>query len=227
LKYRAVIFDLFGTLVKTWSTRQCNKVLYQIAKICGAPQETFQTLWIQGFDMFNSREYAVQERQAALVCQQLGISVTEAQVKSAAELWSAFALASMTPRLEALETLKALKSRGSKIGLISDCSSEVPAVWEKTSLAPMIDVTVFSCTAGIRKPDPRIYRMAMERLGVEPESCLYVGDGGSQELTGALNAGMYPVAYLIPQDEKPDITFTVEKWQGRTISTLSELLEIL
>ena len=227
MKYEAVVFDLFGTLVKTWSTRQCNKVLYQIAEICGAPQESFQTLWVQGFDMFNSREYAVQERQAASVCQQLGISVTEAQVKYAAELWSAFALASMTPRLEALETLKTLKSRGLKIGLISDCSTEVPTVWKDTPFAPLIDAPIFSCVAGVKKPDLRIYRMALERLGVEPESCLYVGDGGSQELTGALNAGMYPVAYLIPQDEKPDITFTVEKWQGLSISTMSELLEIL
>lgn len=227
MKYKAVIFDLFGTLVKTWSTRQCNRVLYRIAEICGAPQESFTTLWFQGFDMVNSREYAIQERQAALVCQQLGISVTEAQVKSTAELWSEFVLASMTPRLEAIETLKALKSRGSKIGLISDCSDEVPALWDKTSLASMIDVTVFSCTVGIKKPDPRIYRMAVQRLGIKPESCLYIGDGGSQELTGALNAGMYPVLYLTPQDEKPDITFTVEKWQGLSISTMSELLEIL
>lgn len=177
--------------------------------------------------MLNSREYAIQERQGALVCQQLGISVTETQVKYAAELWFTFALASMTPRPEALQTLATLRARRLKIALISDCADEVPVLWGRTSLAPMIDITTFSCVVGIRKPDARIYRITTDQLGVEPQSCLYVGDGGGQELSGAQKVGMHPVLFRVPHDEKPDIPFTVEKWRSPTISTLSKVLDLV
>jgi putative hydrolase of the HAD superfamily len=54
----------------------------------------------------------------------------------------------------------------------------------------LFDVTVFSCDAGILKPDPRIYRLATDGLGLPPEQCLYVGDGGHRELRGAREAGL-------------------------------------
>jgi len=52
---------------------------------------------------------------------------------------------------------------------------------------------VFSCEVGLAKPDPAIYHLAAARLGVEPAECLFVGDGGSDELSGAGAAAMTPV----------------------------------
>lgn len=58
---------------------------------------------------------------------------------------------------------------------------------------------------GLLKPDERIYELAMQHLNVLPKECLYVGDGGSQELYGAKSVGMKTVfteALEMKSDEK-------------------------
>ena len=129
----------------------------------------------------------------------------------------------MVPRPDAAETLSRLKSEGYKIGLISDCSAEVPAIWPDTVLAPLFDVTVFSCEVGIKKPDSRIYRLTTTRLGVEPETCLYVGDGSSRELTGAAQVGMHPVLLNLSEDNPDAHQIDREEWNGPMISSLSKV----
>ena len=56
-----------------------------------------------------------------------------------------------------------------------------------------MDSIVLSCETGLVKPDPEIFMLCSARLGVHPEDCLYVGDGGSDELRGASMVGMTPV----------------------------------
>ena len=64
----------------------------------------------------------------------------------------------------------------------------------KTSaLFPYFDVALISYEQGICKPSPEMYQRMIELLGVVPEECLYVGDGGSRELYGARDAGMKAV----------------------------------
>jgi putative hydrolase of the HAD superfamily len=134
----------------------------------------------------------------------------------------------LQPRPDALKTLGFLRANGYKVGLISDCSSEVPTAWKDTSLAPLIDVSIFSCVAGVKKPDPRIYRMALERLGVEARDCLYIGDGSSRELSGAQEVGMHPVLIRIPHEMTADAyRMDEEEWQGPAISSLSEVVGLL
>jgi putative hydrolase of the HAD superfamily len=132
------------------------------------------------------------------------------------------------PRPDAIETLKTLRSGGHKIGLISDCSSEVPAVWQDTALASFFDVTVFSCSVGMRKPDPRIYHLAAKQLGVGPSDCLFVGDGSSRELSGALQAGMQAVQLRVPGEDNPDVyKIDQEDWHGKVVTSLSEVLRLI
>ena len=132
----------------------------------------------------------------------------------------------MTPRPDAVEVLSRLRESGHKTGLISDCSHEVPVVWPETALAPLIDVAVFSCSVGMRKPDPAIYRLAAERLRVRPEQCLFVGDGGSNELSGALEAGMHPVLIRLDADSTEAHLARREEWNGPAVSSLREVLGI-
>ncbi|MFC2011867.1 HAD family hydrolase [Chloroflexota bacterium] len=115
-----------------------------------------------------------------------------------------------------------------KLGLISNCSPETPVIWEDTSFPPLFNVTVFSSSAGVKKPDPRIYQLAVERLVVNPESCLYIGDGDSNELTGALSAGMHPVMIRIADEDsaQPHVSIKQE-WDGPVISSLKEILALI
>ena len=57
---------------------------------------------------------------------------------------------------------------------------------------------------------------------------MYIGDGDSNELTGALQVGMYPVMIRVP-DETVDTYFVhrEEKWEGPVIKSLWEVLDLL
>src|SRR5439155_6621926 len=107
---------------------------------------------------------------------------TEADVDELVALRRKMAKRALVPRPDALGTLEELRRRGLRLGLISVCSQDVPDVWDETPLAGVLDETVFSCDVGVSKPDPRIYEIACERLGVEPRECLFVGDGANDEL---------------------------------------------
>ena len=69
------------------------------------------------------------------------------------------------PRPGAVETLTAIRARGLPIALISMCAPDTPPLWRASVLAPLVDVEVFSSETGLRKPEPSIYRYAMDRLG--------------------------------------------------------------
>jgi len=230
MKYEAVIFDLFGTLVDNFSLREIRGVLTQMASIVSAPSDDFVQLW---FDTFNERGTGVfksGEENIEYICQELGVNAEDTAVKQAAQIRHEFAVRSLKPRGDAVEVLSYLKSEDYKTGLITDCSSEVPAIWEDIPFAPLIDVALFSCVVGIKKPDPRIYQLATEQLVVEPSKCLYVGDGSSHELTGASQVGMHPVLIRIPNLDTTDvhrIDTEAEEWDGPVISSLKEVLELV
>jgi putative hydrolase of the HAD superfamily len=104
----------------------------------------------------------------------------------------------------------------------------VPALWPDLPFARFIEVPVFSCEAGLKKPDPRIFRLAGKGLGIAPEECAYVGDGYSNELSGATAVGMRAI-HLAPPDEEPFDYPTYEgaTWEGERVASLSELIELL
>ena len=131
-------------------------------------------------------------------------------------------------RPAALETLSELKARGYPLALISMCAPDTPALWRARPLSAFVDVEVFSSEVGLRKPDPEIYLLASEELGVEPSACLYVGDGAYGELTGAANVGMHPVLIRDPS-EPPDHALRPESedWDGDRIGSLGDVLAFL
>jgi putative hydrolase of the HAD superfamily len=64
------------------------------------------------------------------------------------------------------------------------------AAWHDSALAGLFDAEVFSCTAGCVKPEPAIYQQCLSALGLDAAECVFVGDGGSNELVTAKDLGM-------------------------------------
>ena len=228
MKYAAIIFDLFGTLVDNFSRQEYESVLTEMASLLGAPPGDFIRLW---FDIGDQRMLGIlpsPEVNIEYICRELGVRPSEASKRLAARIRYAFTRRYVVPRPDAIEVLTHLKSEGYRTGLISDCSGETTTVWEDTPFAPLFDATVFSCLAGVRKPDPRIYLLATEQLAVRPEECLYIGDGSSHELTGAASVGMHPVLIRVPYEDTPDAArINEEEWDGPRISSLTEVLTLL
>ena len=225
MKYEAVIFDLFGTLVPNMSLSEHRAVLTRMADVLSAPPDDFVQLW---FDTFNERITGILQSpndNVAYICRTLGVSLDETKVKRATRIRFNYSVQSMVPRSDAIETLSHLKYEGCKIGLISDCSAEVPAIWKDTPFVKLIDIAIFSCLVGMKKPDPRIYRLATEQLNVEPQDCLYVADGIGQELTVASQIGMHAVQILVPGEDKYDPYR--EEWHDPVISSLKDVLKLV
>lgn len=91
---------------------------------------------------------------------------------------------------EIVPMLKGLKERGVLIGLITNCFSEEVDVIKESVLFPFMDTALFSFELGMKKPEPEIFKRCCGALGVLPSECVYVGDGGSNELEAARSLGM-------------------------------------
>jgi putative hydrolase of the HAD superfamily len=162
------------------------------------------------------------------ICTALGAEVDPARVKKAVQIRSEFTRRSLAAPTGTIETLSHLRLAGYRIGLISDCARETPMVWQSNNLAPLVDAAVFSCVVGLKKPDPRIYQIASQMLEVGTADCLYVGDGSSRELSGAVAAGMRAVLLRVPLDDAYDSQRAeVDDWTGPSISTLPDIRSML
>ena len=228
MKYNAVIFDLFGTLVKNLSIQEWREGLIEIATVFSVNPDSFIKLW---FDRSDERMNGIVknfQEDIEYICKELDTSVEDEKLRMATRIRFDMTRNLKMPREEVLKVLSELKVRGYKTGLISDCSFETTLMWRSTPFPPLFDVVVFSCLVGVSKPDPRIYEYALGQLKLKPPDCLYVGDGGSRELKGANQVGMDAVLLQIPEENSPDIyRYNREEWNGPTISSLKEVLELI
>lgn len=92
-----------------------------------------------------------------------------------------------------LRVLAELRKRGKRLGLLSNADVLEASGWPRSPLAPFFESAVFSCDVGFAKPDREIYEISLERLGEPPGNCVFIGDGGSDELRGAREAGLATV----------------------------------
>jgi putative hydrolase of the HAD superfamily len=92
-----------------------------------------------------------------------------------------------------VDMLSALRSSGLKLAVVTNANDLDSAPWAKHELSRFFDVFIASHQVRLMKPDRRIYELACERLQVEPRAASFVGDGGSNELSGAREAGIAPL----------------------------------
>jgi putative hydrolase of the HAD superfamily len=102
----------------------------------------------------------------------------------------------LTVRREVVECVLALRKRGYKTAIVTNNVREFGfrSSWRHaTPLEDLFDAVVDSCEVGFRKPDPRIYRLALERLGgVAPEEAVLLDDF-EVNVTGARALGMHAI----------------------------------
>jgi putative hydrolase of the HAD superfamily len=213
----AVIFDLWGTLVP-YPPAEMRRVTDRMAEIVGAPTAEFAAAW--------SGEFAARaigrplETSIQGICETLDVEPQPEMIAQAVAYRIAALGDLFRPRADAVTTLEQLKKRGLKLGLITDCTVDVPGFWAASPLSPLVDGTVFSAVEGMQKPDRRMYELACRRLAVAPDRCLYVGDGNSDELNGAVSGGMRAVQLRPGDTDAPT-------WDGPGIPSLAVVVELV
>jgi len=104
----------------------------------------------------------------------------------------------------ALDLLARLRGRGCKLAMITNGFAETHR--EKIALLALedaFDEIFIADEVGLLKPDPRIFRLAAERLGVLPQACAMVGDRFERDITGAAAVGMYTVWMNVRNEQVP------------------------
>jgi HAD superfamily hydrolase (TIGR01662 family) len=109
---------------------------------------------------------------------------------------------------DVLETLDTLRAQGKRLGLVSNLTLVPDLVrqdLDRMGLGSRLDAAVFSSEVGLRKPDPRIFREALDRLKAEPAETVFVGDRLYDDVSGAQAVGMRAVlTHQFRQEEDPD-----------------------
>lgn len=190
---RAVVFDFFGTLTDPAAEAERRAAYAATAAEVGVPADLFWKATTESFPERITGQHGDTRATLLALARRCGVEPTDAQLDAAVATQHAGAARVQRPRDGVFEVLDGLRDAGYRLGLISDCSSELCERWPQTDFAPRIDAVVFSWREGYRKPDLRLYATASNRLGVPAAECWYVGDGGSREHQGAAAAGMRPV----------------------------------
>jgi putative hydrolase of the HAD superfamily len=217
MKKKAVIFDLFETLVD-FSLDRYNEVIAAMARRIGADPRRFVPAWNANWA---KRETGIYEKVEAYITALAGPVSSEEDLAAAAAMHWACERQLLIPHAETLAMLKNLKEAGYKTGVITNCPMETPILWPESPLAKWIDVPVFSFIEKIRKPDHAIFLSCLDRLGLAPGECIYVGDGANQELHASSALGMHTVRvgnHLSSGANPPD------GWEGPVIPHLAELI---
>lgn len=103
------------------------------------------------------------------------------------------------------QTLARLREQGLRLGLVTNRSRSLePDFLERIGLAPYFNTVVVAADVGIWKPDPRIFHLALERLGASPEAALHVGDNYFADIQGARQAGLAALLFD-PHDFFPEL----------------------
>ena len=222
--HKAVLFDLFGTLIAPPSMTVYRQMVGQIAVILGQQFENFNEPWMSINDGRLDGRFGSSEGDILAAAELVGAQVSDSQMRECMNLRRSITRDFLTPKPGVLEMLSDLQSKGIKIGLVTDCVYDVPAVWSESVFAPYFSATHFSCVTHVRKPDARAYNIVLEELSVTPGSALFVGDGGSDELNGAVRAGIKAVMIddLTPASGEV-MRVGVVDWNGPVVTSMSQI----
>lgn len=99
------------------------------------------------------------------------------------------------------EMLEGLREAGLRLAVISNADGRVADYLENAGLGDLFELVVDSAIEGIEKPDPDIFRSTLDRLGVQPEEAVHVGDTWPVDIVGARKAGIR--AIYLTDDARP------------------------
>jgi putative hydrolase of the HAD superfamily len=94
---------------------------------------------------------------------------------------------------DVVETIGRLRAGGLTLGVVSNFEAWLEQLLESLGVAASFDVRVISGVEGMEKPDPAIFRLALDRAGVQPEESVYVGDNPDFDTRPAEDLGMLAV----------------------------------
>jgi len=217
---RAVCFDLFNTLVNVGTVP--SSIGGTTAEVLGVEASAWsQACFSDDHEICRpTNHYDVIRTLAHRLDPEIPLARIEAATRQRQARFDYALTTAVSP--DVVNTLRRLRDRGYQLALISNASTAEVQAWPDSPLRPLFDVSVFSCDVGMKKPDPAIYHYTAGQLDVEPQQCVFVGDGGSDEHHGAQASGMTPL-WLTQHLKADTITRLQAKLQDKIVETCTSL----
>jgi putative hydrolase of the HAD superfamily len=217
---RAVLVDLYDTLAWTeWPILR-----RRIEERTGLSREALLDAFDRTRDARSVGTYGSTEGDVRVVLEAAGLAPNAGLIEE---------LAGMVHRVlengvhlwdDSLPVLRELRARGMRTAIVSNCDHSTRPVVDRLGLSEEADAVVLSFETGVAKPDPEIYRTALEAVGASPGEALFVDDQ-ARYCDGAVALGMDALLILREGDEP---------WEGvsepgghRVIGDLRALLELI
>ncbi|HEX7541785.1 MAG TPA: HAD family hydrolase [Anaerolineales bacterium] len=218
-KIQVVFFDLGSTLVYAkdpWPPiyEQADRALVQVLSRAGIEIDP-AAFYIEfgGFlhSYYDQRtENNLEQTTFTVLCDLLSRKgfrgVPDSVIRAALEAMYAVTQQNWYLEEDAISTLEKLKSRGYHLGLISNTSDDrnVKDIVDRLGLRPFFESIVTSAALGIRKPDARIFQVALDHFRILPDAAIMVGDTLEADVLGANQSGIYSIwitrRILLPEE---------------------------
>lgn len=187
LTKQAFIFDLFETLTAQHST---YSHFPSTADLLGVPPDKWRKQLETNKDRYvkktKNHTESIQKMTHAI---NPNISLATIKIAADKRLDKMAYIIKNIPE-ENIQTLKTLKQLGKKLGLISNTETSEILAWNESPLKNLFDITIFSCEVGYAKPDPKIYDICLKNLNSQPEDCVFIDEGSSEDLETSKRLGM-------------------------------------
>jgi putative hydrolase of the HAD superfamily len=221
---RAVIFDLFGTIIP--AGRSASKaVLAEMAERLTADSYEFATAWDAVQEERQVTGAGTLEEDIYHALRYLNQFTHRDQVYAAVTLMAAYEKSLFEPRLAALETLEALRGRNTRVGVVANATPRLATLWRQTECGRLANASIFSYEVGERMPSRRIFEVTAERLGVASADSLFVSDGDRYALRASRLEGMTPLMFV--HDDMPVADSTPEGFEPIGWPEAQSLVEVL
>lgn len=223
----AICFDLDDTLID--DTGASSAGLHALMERLGHPDfGAARSLWdVQTEISFSaylrgrlSLEQQRRERVRALAVQTGHADITDQHCDELYQQYLAAHRASWQLFPDTVPTLRALGAAGYRLAVLTNGPEALqhPKL-QALELSSYFHTVVCADTAGAGKPEPHIFRVTAQRLGVDPYSCWHVGDQPQSDGLGAVSSGMHPV--IIDRTRRTEFSGVT------TIGSLDELLSLI
>jgi putative hydrolase of the HAD superfamily len=226
LTVKAVLFDLGNTLVYQNPYKTFQKILgtHGIIRTTEEIEEAFaktgREFDIEKHSSFSAHEFYTQLN--ITILKHLGITHSNSLQALAEDIdiqW--FKASKIYVYRDVKPTLAKLKKMGLKLGLITDgYESDLEKILPKVGFQKFFDVCVCGDTVGKRKPNPQVFKHALNQLNIQASEAIFVGDRLDTDYLGAKKAGMTPI--LIRREGNKQEVAGV-----RSITSLKEVFKIL
>lgn len=210
MAYRAIIFDLQGTLIRPAPRRAMYDSVMEMGHELGVDPIRFASLWFSHGTQRGTHPTSMPalpwiESNLETVCNDLGIELDALTRRRLAKMRQALILQTLKPQRGALKALTRMRGKGLKTAVIGDTPSEVPSLFHKTELAQHLDLSLLSCGAGYEQDDPRLFQQVLDGLGLPGELCIYVSARCDASLDAAAELDMRTIRFApgLTEDGEP------------------------